>query len=532
MKKLARFAFVLTLAACRTQSSPDLLLKEDLEAGAAPRLCAAYRGNGGLIWTHFAATARLVEHYGLVEGVAGGSSGSIASFFYESIYANPLLRDCGGEPCSDREAAARASFLLKSLQAYIEELATFDEAVAVQQLVPILARADQVGIDNLVATDMLKARQALLKLFSAQDIRDVINPEFMAFLKDSGTSDQHVKEVWAHIKGYGNWKAEDNKIFFRPGILDFKAVGRKLGRIASFYAAYGPYDKAAGSAMLKSCAASSVGKAWSDLDQSCRDDFHKLLREYRQKLLANESSYSSRIDDRVGKYLPALIPTALLEGQEANDAYKKARLQFLAGQPIDFRVKFDDVKIGYYGRTADLQRMKANARGYTDLKTSKFVALGDGTWQEALSYSPAEPGLTRLLEMGPNRMSASGWFELFPTLALKNIGCENVVYIHRRGEESGYPLGVARLLGMTDDEHKRLYDLDVTPKSSLALSIAEAEGVWCGDWDNMKPEQIKPMFDQSYDEPMQARGALLLSSPTKYPNAKPELGIRGCSIGP
>src|SRR4051794_20419860 len=107
-------------SSCKTAEPAGSAVKDDQpvttpEAGG-PRLCAGIRGNGNLIAAHWTALARILENYGMIEGTAGGSSGSITQFIYESIYANPLLRQCASGACSDEEAGARAGLLMKSLQ--------------------------------------------------------------------------------------------------------------------------------------------------------------------------------------------------------------------------------------------------------------------------------------------------------------------------------------------------------------------------------------------------------------------------------
>ena len=89
-------------------------------------LCVALRGNGGLISAHFAALARITEHYGMIDAVSGGSSGSVSIFILESIYSNPLV-----DEADDR--VARAALLLKSFPGYLQVLRESDEAVAIQQ---------------------------------------------------------------------------------------------------------------------------------------------------------------------------------------------------------------------------------------------------------------------------------------------------------------------------------------------------------------------------------------------------------------
>ncbi len=538
------FAVCLALSGCKAGDGASGLKEEVVTAplAAGPRLCTAHRGNGNLIMSHFGALARIVEHYGLVDGMAGGSSGSITVFFYESMFANPLLKDCGnGAACSEGESVARVALLLKSMQGYVEALAQTDEAVAFQQLAPILAKAKAAGIDKLMASDVAKARDALIKLFQSQDLRDIINKEVITLLQTSPNPDYHTRDVWDYLSSLGNWKAEDPKIFIRPGIIDFKALARKMGRIANFYAGYGPYDTSGMQAFFGACAAPSRGKTWTETaalegpgGKSCGESFGALLKTYRKKLIATETTVKSRVDDPVGKYLPSLIMTSLLEGADAAARFKKARDLYLDAKPIAWSMDFDLVKIGYWGQTKDLERVAKNERQYEDIKTAKLLSLGERAWVEALSYSPAEPGLTRFQEMSPTRVSSGGWPDLFPTLVLKNLGCQNVVYVTRRGDESTYITGVTKLLGMTAAQEKAYFSLDTAEgekPSALALAVSEADGVWCTNWSAYETGQIAELSDHSYNAPFEARTPFFAGAFEPYPNAAARVNLRACTPG-
>jgi hypothetical protein len=208
-------------------------LAEDFEAR---NVCVGIRGNGQLIFAHFAALSRIVEHYGLVAGVSGGSSGSITAFLLDSVHLNPALEICGERTCTASEQAARAAFLLKSLQGYVQVLAGTEEAVALQQLLPIAQQIQAEGIPALVDTDVEAARTALLELLSSDDLRGLINPELVELLETSDAPAFHVRDIVGALTSFGSFSTEDAKILLRPGVVDFEALAHKIGRIANFYA--------------------------------------------------------------------------------------------------------------------------------------------------------------------------------------------------------------------------------------------------------------------------------------------------------
>jgi hypothetical protein len=140
-----------------------------------PSYCLAVRGNGELVFAHFASMARVVEHYGLPRGVAGGSAASLSSFILESVALNPGVQTCGGQPCDAARAGERAGFLLKSLPAYAAFLGATDEGQAFTQLAPVIAQAVELGIEDLISSDDLAgARDALVTLLSSPDIADLL----------------------------------------------------------------------------------------------------------------------------------------------------------------------------------------------------------------------------------------------------------------------------------------------------------------------------------------------------------------------
>jgi hypothetical protein len=99
------------------------------------------------------------------------------------------------------------------------------------------------------------------------------------------------------------------------------------------------------------------------------------------------------------------------------------------------------------------------------------------------------------------RASAGGWSDLHPSLVLRNMGCDQVIYVTRRGQESGFAQGVAGLLGMTDEQKTALYDLGAD--SSCALSIAESSAVWCTDWNRFSGTQLAEIFEDAYNAPLE-----------------------------
>lgn len=532
---------LLTLAACGDgpATPEDGGIPPDgavVDGGTAPepQICVGVRGNGPAITAHFAALGRFTEHYGLPAGGAGGSSGSISLFFLESVSMNPLIETCGDRPCTTAERNDRAGLLFKSLLGYLDVLFMGDEALAFGVLSDIIGRVAMEGITSLFTTDPTAALDALRTLLESPDLRDLVNQEVLDLL----TGDHpiaHGRDIAGALTAAASFDASDPTIFVRPGVLDFAAFARKLGRIGSFLAAYEPVDRVAMDAWLSECATAGHGLTWFEIaglpatSGTCASAFADLASDYRTTLLADEASYASRADDEVGANARVLVTTSVLEG-DAITAWQAARAAYLATDPVTLTVNFDDVRIGYWGSPEDLAAVLANPRGFTDVKTMKATSLGQATWAEVLSYSPAEPGLARALELPDGRISAGGWSDLQPTLVLQNMGCDEVVYLTRRGGNSGFATGVATLLGMSEAQRLELFEFG-NPDSAASLSLSEADGVWCTDWDAFEAAQVAELTNDAHGAPFQTSVPYFTDAADPYANIVSSADQPGCTFG-
>jgi hypothetical protein len=506
---------------------------DDLGDGAdGVTLCAAVRGNGERIPAHFASLARIVEHYGPPGAIAGGSSGSITSFLYESIASNPNAIECGEVACSATERAERIAFLLKSLEGTLEVLGQSPEVQAIGHLSQLVAEVKAQGIEELAAEDVEAAREALLAILESDELAPLINPELLQLLAGSPDPEMHVKDIAGAIASMGSFAAPTALELVRPGVIDFESFADLIGRIASFYAGVGAYDQDGMEALLGACAARSRGMVWSqaaaleiDGGGTCGAGFAALLTAYRA---AWTPSAPNRADDPIGARMPVLVMTSVVEGAGAEEM-ARAQAAYRAGEVPTLAIDFDDVRIGYFGQSADLDRVAENRRGFTDLKTVKFLALGERSWREVLSYSPAEPGLARALELdGGRSFSAGGWPDLHPVQVLENLGCDQVVYVTRRGAESSFAQGVGTVLGMSEREKSELYDLGA--KSAFAAALEQAGAVWCTDWNNVGGD-LESLAADAYNAPMETSQAFFAEGAGAYPAARSGLGVVGCTPG-
>jgi hypothetical protein len=522
------------LAACGTSDSADDCTDGKCDDASALQLCTAIRGNGELISSHFASLARIVEHYGPIDAAAGGSSASISIFMTESMQLNPATRSCDGRTCDDTQVAARTALLLKSFPGYLQHLSTTEEAAAFGELLPIIQRIQTAGIDAMLDEDVDAGVAALSNLLESDDLRDLINPELVTLLASSPNPEKHARDILEGVQSLGSFSADSDKILIHPGLLNFQGLADKLGRAADFYAGYGPTDADAMEAFMSSCATQSLGMSWFEAaglpagDSTCGAAFDSMLGSYRAALAENRDEYTSRIDETVGASMSALVSTSVFEGATA-ESFSQARADYNAGRDYTFESNFDDVSFGYWGQKTDLNAASRNGNQFEDRKTAMFTDLGQASWRTALSYSPAEPGLARALELGDGRISAGGWSDLHPVQALRNMGCENIVYVTRTGEESGFAQAVAGILGMDAETQKALYDLDAN--SSYALSLTEADATWCTDWNSHAGTDVLALTLDGYNAPMESQVPFFTEAKTVYNNVTDATDLRGCTPG-
>lgn len=570
---IALLAGAFVLPACASTSD-----ESDSQEGAAigdpntaPKLCAGLRGNGTNILNHFSSLAAITEKYGVVDGVAGGSSGSITSFIYESMLMNPAITGCTADgTCAP--SPARVALALKSAQGYAGAIATSDLGREVQQVLttaqtvaPLIQGMKKVAdlkqaVDQAASNPNTQAAAAAVKNLlttakSDPDLSRLLNPQLFQ-LAQSGNEQFAFQEIKKAFSTAGKFEVDGNRLFFRPGLVNWDALSNLLGRVADFYAGQDADSNTAMGKWLDRCAESTKGKAWSEIrtTDNCGTEFIGIVSAYAKKPV----TASKRLNDSVGaSTLHKLVITSVVQGKSAA-AYAAAFKQYMAGnaptvegtytadpegkphegtvqnvavqgpegKPVAWRAEFtSDVKFGYWGQSGDLQKITSAKR--SDLKSQMRVALGStAKWKEVMMTSPAEPGISNLVALsaesststGSPAYSAGGWADLAPVLVLEDMGCQNVVYVTRIGDEGAFGIGVPHELGMNSDQQDKLFNLD-NPNSSYAVSVAEATkagGVWCTDWNGKQDMETRVLG--SYKAPLYGTMSA----------AFPEKDVRGC----
>lgn len=488
-------------------------------------VCVGIRGNGPRLWAHYSSIARIIEEFGAVGGAAGGSSGSISVFLAESINANPLLRTCDGRACSQPEFRARMALLYKSLEG-LQSAGLIADIIAVIELVDAIAAGDIQGL--LDGDDPLAGVDALLDILQDADIQSIINPELLTLLLQSPDPVFHANDIIAGLAASLSFQVTDALPLVRPGPINFAAFANLIGRLGSFYAGYGPFDEAATQTFLSNCAVSGSGLDWPAVaalpagGSTCGELFAGLFDTYRDTFDPN--SDPNRLDDPIGMYLPALVTTSVLQG-DAVAEFAQAKASYFAAQDVSLNVNFDDVGFGYWGSEADLDAVAGNL-DMSDPKSARFTSLGEDVWRNIVSVSPAEPGLSRALELPDGRVSAGGWSDPVPTQVLNALSCPRVILVNRRDGIGGFTTGVATQLGASAADLDAQYDLS-DPGSGFSRSLSEASGVWCTDWDAPDTFDIAGLFAAGWSPPLETADRKLLT----YENAGTGLNLPGCTPG-
>lgn len=504
------------LAACNLKRGSNHNSSELLAARPRYNVCAAVRGNGNLVMAHYGALGHYHEYYPAFEGFAGGSSASLTAFIYESIKLNPILTQCGDRPCSAIESRLRLSFLLKSVLGYVEAFQNGDDVQALLNLSGVIGKLkavfEQANFSELLQTKPMKVANDILTVLTSPDLNGIINPTLISPLRTFKNLPFHILELRDNVLKFGQWEAADSRIFLFPGFFNWERFAESVGRVADFYAGYHDfYPQQSLDRLLSACAERFRGKLWEDEvvledGRSCQREMVKLIDLYRTSMKEKKQN-SLRIDEPIGKAMLSLVSTSVITGKSV-ETYKAAKNNYEWGRSFDLAIDFSDVFAGYFGPDDALDRIESNYRGYSDLRTEKFLALGNLSWRSILTTSPAEPSLSEMQPLPPvagypEIYSAGGWVDLSPTLVLRNAGCKEVVYFTRYVSLSSGPAfadSIINLLGATPEQRAELMspDPERDPPSSFSLATAEASAVWCTDWDMTSPVDYKEHFRAGY----------------------------------
>ena len=490
--------------------------------------CAGVRGNGANLFAHYGVLARQVEEYGPVTCAAGGSSGAITTFILESIWANPAVHFCRPDRlCGRRARDARIALLLKSFVG-LSEAGLFEDAATVNALLQGVLDDDLVG--KMQGPNPMEGVEAFLRLL--RDLGPLINPELITLLESSPNPVFHALDIIDGLQKGVQFIVDDPRVFLRTSVLDFDAVADLFGLYGSFYANYGPADVKGVRAWMRACARPGLGLTWEEVAElpgtegrTCGETLVDLFNAYRERVAAEGGE--SRINDRIGEYLPVFGVTGVITGRSIA-LWEEARDAWIAATPIPFEPDFADIGVGYWGKKRELRRMMRRLdRRFFDLNSMQFTALNKATWREILAASPAEPGFSPGVPLSAGPVSVGGWADPLRVLPLEALGARATIAVNRRDGVGSFTIESTRLLNADDAAIEDLYGVD-NPDSSFSIGLERATGVWCTDWDgqNSVPDLL---FNDAYSSPLITDFRRFLRPRFDYQNVGPEFEIFGCN---
>jgi hypothetical protein len=523
--------------------------------------CLALRGNGEAQPAHWGALASVVEKMGLPRIQAGGSSATISMFLLDSMASNPWVADATLE-----QQARRASLMLKSLTGTASYLAQTPTAKAALDFYASYQAANKLGgkarlLKQMALNPMEMSGGATGLAKALYDAGLGQTPRYRELIKSLHTlatrptklsmaEIQRVRfysaELYQALTTIGAFDAEsDSTLLFRDGIVDFRALATSIGKIATFYA---ETDFEAWGAK---CEREHEGKTWQETIAKipqCQTELHAMLVKFFSTSQEEPNAKRNVVTRLAGQSIASLPTTAVLTGhayEKAKSIYERYHATMDRMVALEFKVDdIEEVRFGYWGLNQLLKKAERNLRrDYAgDFKSSRFLPLGEATWQEVLSLSPAEPGLASVQKMmanGKPAFSVGGWSDLHPVPVLKAAGCETVIYVTRRGGESLFGQGIAKRvfgferswdvlrtktaesvsangllndLGDLDDLSSvwaKLYNV-ANAQSSYMLSVAKADAVLCTDWNRYDVKsQMDLLVNESYRAPFLAPAAAL-----------------------
>ena len=544
------FIFLLAPLACIPKSWVSTSRVKTLSSAPLDR-CVALRGNGTHIIGHTTSLAKITNRWGEIQAMAGGSSATITTFLYESILINPAVNTLLG-----RQRNGAIALLLKSVSGFADDVMNLPEGKSLIAVGTLIGRLKGESALTLPPSEFLKSATDLQRIFANDDLRELINPEIMNALNASNSSSPadyqaRIEEVKKAANSLVDLDATDSDVFFRRGLINFPHLISLISRVADFYAGYGGSQQQM-AAFIDACASGTEEMTWRDLASkptaqgTCGEHFSNMIDTWRK---SKTPETKSRAADEQGSHLRNIMITSVVTSPPAIAALRQYDAAYRQGSgpvgqdaPRQLNVNFDDISFGYWVSSSfGLDPIKVWRATANDGKSTKAINLGSArTWREILEKSPREPSLGSFTEFSEGEpmagaISLGGWADLSPVQVLKAAGCSKVIYLTRRGTETkfisaGAPFqgrrksGLAELLGMTEASYNELYNL-AAPESAFSKALAQADGVWCTDWNRFTAFEQQGIAADGWSAPLVTRDSALSQWPEADSSGAP---IEGC----
>ena len=144
---------------------------------------------------------------------------------------------------------ARMALMLKSVVGLVDT-GLFEDVDTVSELLGEIAAGDIDGL--LTGATPLEGVDAFVRLL--RDLGPLVNQELIELLLTSPDPVFHATDIIDGLQKGVQFVVDDPKVFLRTSVVDFDAFATLLGVYGSFYAAYGPADRAGVGDWLDACA--------------------------------------------------------------------------------------------------------------------------------------------------------------------------------------------------------------------------------------------------------------------------------------
>ena len=375
--------------------------------------------------------------------------------------------------------------------------------------------------------------KAFQEIIASERFRTLVNPEIAEALDQALDPVKLAHDIAVAIRDAMRFGIDSSKVFLRPGATSFKVFSDFYGQLASFYAAENNFvDGGRIEFFMQACATPGRGLSWPTLkktiagNSTCGEVYRTLLQDFYATSRLRGPSSRAELPIGSNSDLHVLVSVTQMGGDSVN-SWKRAREFYLAGKEAQWVPEFRDWSIAYMGKDEDLRRLVANRNKYSDLKSQRARVLKAMTWRNILEHSPAEPGMSRALEIAGGTITTGGWADGQPVLALKNIGCDRVI-LFDKGPDQPFGRKVSELLGASPQDREKLFAI-ADQYSSLALSYSTADAVWCTNWEDGHERDLVGMSLLGWKAEIEVRSPDLMPSGESSPNARLGRNISNCT---
>ena len=330
-------------------------------------------------------------------------------------------------------------------------------------------------LDGPTPQEGLDALDRLLR-----DLGPLINPELFELLANSPDPVFHATDIIEGLQKGLQFIVDDPKVFLRTSVIDFDAFATLFGVYGSFYAGYGPADRAgvaAGSTPAPSPALASPGSRSPRFPAPraarCGETFGDLFNAYREAIATDGGP--NRADDPVGELPAGFGVTGVLTGDAiAAMGGGPSRLDRRRSHPASNPTSPTSASAtGARSASFDAWSDDSIAATTTSISRAVRAARPGQLARGALVVA----GRARLQPCGPaeqRRRLGRRLGRSAPRHPARGARRPVTIAINRLGGVGGFTESVTRLLNASDDDVAALYST-TDPASSFYVGLVRGD---------------------------------------------------------